>query len=220
MPVQVGDTCKKGHKIEGDNVQPYTNQGRPHVRCAICNQPPKNKPRQRGDICKNGHIIDGDNYAEKMAFGKLQVFCKECQRENVRRYAQNQTLKDGKIVRSSSNREKNERQAQRRAAERADELIQAGKEDNALKYLLLNKRAERASIALHKKMEHTEPNCIDNPRPYTDYPEDDPPTKLQAYLMCQDCPVMVECARFATAYRPAIGVWGGEVYSDGKPIDR
>jgi hypothetical protein len=155
-----------------------------------------------------------------MAFGKLQVFCRQCQRESVKRYAQNQTLKDGRIVRSSSNREKNEKQAQRRAAERADELIQAGKEDNALKYLLLNKRAERASVALHKKMEHTEPNCIDNPRPYTDYPEDDPPTKLQAFLMCQDCPVMVECARFATAYRPAIGVWGGEVYSDGKPIDR
>ena len=220
MPVQIGDVCKKGHRIEGDNVQHYTNQGRPHVRCATCNQPPKNKPRKRGDICKNGHVIDGDNFAEKMAFGKLQVVCRQCQRDAVKRYAKNHVTKDGRTIRTSSNREKNEKQAARRAAERADEMIVAGKEDNALNYLRLAKRAERASIALHKKMVNTEPNCIDNPGPYIDYAEDDPPTKLQAFLMCQDCPVLVECARFATAYRPAIGVWGGEVYSDGKPVDR
>jgi len=164
--------------------------------------------------------MDGDNYAEKMAFGRLTVYCRRCQREAVRRYAENQAGKDGRVGRSSTNRDKNERQASRRAAERADEMITAGKEDKALNYLLLAKRAERASIALHKKMENTEPNCIDNPGPYVDYPEDNPPTKLQAFFMCQDCPAMVECARFATAYRPAIGVWGGEVYSDGKPIDR
>ena len=219
MAVQIGDTCKRGHKIEGDNVQHYTNQGRPHVRCAQCNQPPKNKARQRGDICKNGHVIDGQNYAERTQFGKVQVFCRQCSKESMRRYS-NKVRGEGAIDNGTGNRQKNERQAQRRAAERADELIQAGKDDAALNYLKLNKRAERASITLHKKMVSTEPNCAKNPGPYIDYDDDNLPTKLEAFLMCQDCPVMIECARFATAYKPAVGVWGGEVYRDGKPIDR
>ena len=35
-------------------------------------------------------------------------------------------------------------QARQRAAEKADKLIRDGKDENALKYLLLTKRAERA----------------------------------------------------------------------------
>lgn len=219
MAVQIGDTCKRGHEINGDNVQHYTNQGRPHVRCAQCNQPPKNKPRERGDTCKNGHLIDGLNYGERAQFGKVQVFCKQCSKQSVRRYS-SKARGDGVIDNGTSNKQKNERQAQRRAAERADELIQAGKDDAALNYLKLNKRAERASITLHKKLINAQPNCANNPKPYIDYDEEIPPSKLEAFLMCQDCPVMVECARFATAYKPAVGVWGGEVYRDGKPIDR
>ena len=216
MPVRIGDTCKKGHVIDGDNIQRYVNQGKPHVRCKACNQPPKNPPKKRGDSCKQGHIIDGENYGERVIFGKMQAFCKRCARDAVRRYEEKKRGR-GAIV-QATNKDKNEKQAQRRAAERADEMIQAGKEENALNYLRLTKRAERASIALHKKMVNTEPNCIDNPSQWIDYDEDNPPTKLQAFLMCQDCPVLVECARFATAYKPAIGVWGGEVYKDGKPI--
>jgi hypothetical protein len=124
------------------------------------------------------------------------------------------------MVGIATNKEKNERQSQRKAAERADLLITQGKEDNALNYLKLNKRAERSSIALHKKMVNNKPKCQDNPGPYVDYDEDKPPTKLQAYVMCQGCPVLIECARLATAYKPVIGVWGGEVYSDGKPLDK
>lgn len=216
MPVRIGDKCKRGHSIEGDNIQHYINQGKPHVRCKACNQPPKNPPKKRGDVCKNGHIIDGDNYGERIMFGKMQAFCRSCSRAAVRRYAEKKSGQG--VIAKATNKDKNEKQAQRRAAERADEMIMAGKEDNALNYLRLTKRAERASISLHKKMVNTEPNCIDSPEQWIDYDEDNPPTKLQAFLMCQDCPVLVECARFATAYKPAVGVWGGEVYKDGKPI--
>jgi hypothetical protein len=217
MPVRIGDKCKRGHSIEGDNVQHYTNQGKPHVRCKACNQPPKNPPKKRGDLCKQGHTIDGPNYGERVIFGKMQAFCRQCAKEAVRRY---QEKKSGQgAIAKPTNKDKNEKQAQRRAAERADEMIVAGKEENALNYLRLTKRAERASIALHKKMVSTEPNCIDSPEQWIDYDEDNPPSKLQAFLMCQDCPVLVECARFATAYKPAVGVWGGEVYKDGKPIN-
>lgn len=219
MAVQIGDTCKRGHHINGDNVQHYTNQGRPHVRCAQCNQPPKNKPRERGDVCKNGHLIDGPNYAERPQLGKVQVFCKQCSKQSVRRYS-NRVRGAGVIDNGTTNKQKNERQAQRRAADRADELIQVGKDDAALSYLKLNKRAERASFTLHKKLVNTKPNCANDPRPYVDYNEDLPPSKPEAFLLCRGCSVMVECARFATAYKPAVGIWGGEVYRDGKPIDR
>jgi hypothetical protein len=28
--------------------------------------------------------------------------------------------------------------------------------------------------------------------------------------------MLVECARFANAYQPTVGIWGGEVWKDGK----
>jgi hypothetical protein len=34
--------------------------------------------------------------------------------------------------------------------------------------------------------------------------------------LCEGCPLLVECGRFAAAYRPPLGVWAGEVWVDGK----
>ena len=107
-------------------------------------------------------------------------------------------------------------QARQRAAEKADKLIKNGKDQNALKYLLLTKRAERAVGPLQKKLGSNKALCEDNPGPYIDYAEGKEPTAEEAYLLCKGCPVLLECARFATAYAPPIGVWGGEVYIDGK----
>ena len=50
-------------------------------------------------------------------------------------------------------------QARQRAAEKADKLIRDGKDENALKYLLLTKRAERAVDPLQKQTRLT--NCAE-----------------------------------------------------------
>lgn len=218
MPVELGDTCKKGHKIEGDNAQRYTNRGAPSVRCAKCNTPPRNIPKQPGDTCKHGHVIEGDNLGRRVVSGRVQYFCNECKRRQMKKYANSDK---GKVVMKSKTYDqtlKKQRQAQRKAADRADDLIKSGKEDAALAYLKLAKRAERASVALHRSMEASEPKCLDNPGPYVDYDEDNPPTKEEAYLLCVGCPVLVECARFANVYRPEVGVWGGEVYQAGRVL--
>ena len=212
MTVQIGDLCKRGHRIEGDNVQYYRNRGVPHVRCAQCNKPPRQKSKKRGDECKHGHLLDGPNYGERMVNGKTQVFCRACHRQSVRKNAGLEPIPTANDV------ERAEHRAYRKASDRADGLIEKGKVDNALNYMRLGKRADRAAEALHQKLDAVEPNCAENPGPYIDYPEDNPPTPMEAYVMCQGCPVLLECARFATAYKPMVGVWGGELYIDGKPV--
>lgn len=219
MAIEVGDTCKNGHTIDGDNVQRYVNQGRERVRCATCNQPPRhvNPAKKPGDSCKNGHLIVGENVGEKKSAGRVSYFCKECRRSSVRNYQGRRnywSLKDQEIA--EKNRSKAQVQAARRAADRADDLITSGKEDVALNYLKLTRRAERASDALQNAMIVRRAKCADSPEDWIDYDELNPPSKSMAYVMCVDCPVLVECARFASAYRPAIGVWGGEVYDQGK----
>jgi hypothetical protein len=99
-------------------------------------------------------------------------------------------------------------------------MIGVGKEENALNYLKLNKRAERMSDVLQKAMTQNKAKCAAKPELWIDYEDGEEPTKNQAYVMCHDCPVLVECARFASAYRPAVGVWGGEVYSEGKLLHK
>jgi hypothetical protein len=219
MAIEIGDTCKHGHEISGDNIQYYVNQGKQRVRCAKCNQPPRhvNPAKKPGDICKNGHQIVGDNVGEKKTSAGISYFCKECRRNSVRIYSKKKNVWSSKEQEQADrNKTKAQLQAARRAAERADDLITSGKEENALNYLKLTRRAERASDALQKAMLTRRAKCADNPGPWIDYDEENPPSKNRAYLMCVDCPVLVECARFASAHRPAIGVWGGEVYEQGK----
>jgi hypothetical protein len=219
MGIEIGDSCKRGHEITGDNIQYYINQGMQRVRCAQCNQPPRNvtPAKKPGDVCKRGHLIEGDNLGVKNSGNRVQYFCKECRRESVRSYHKRKTGQFDSLEqeRLDRNRQRAQAQAARRAADRADELIESGKEEKALNYLQMSKRAERASVALQKAMLKNKAKCADNPGPYIDYDEEDPPSKNRAYLMCVDCPVLVECARFASASKPAIGVWGGEVYYEG-----
>jgi|TARA_R110002153_G_scaffold58283_2_gene159887 hypothetical protein len=88
----------------------------------------------------------------------------------------------------------------------------------SLNYLKLSKRQQIAMEPLEVALDNKVPNCQDNPEEYIDYGEDDEPTPDKAYWMCKDCPMLIECARFANAYRPPIGVWGGEVWKEGKVI--
>jgi hypothetical protein len=219
MGIEIGDTCKRGHEISGENIQYYINQGRQRVRCATCNQPPRNvsPAKKPGDVCKNGHLIDGENMGIKFVGDKTQYFCRECRRMSVRSYQKkkNNNFDEVEQQRLERNRQRAHAQAAKRAADRADELIESGKEERALNYLQLSKRADRASAALQKAMLKNKAKCADNPAPYIDYDENNQPSKNRAYLLCVDCPVLVECARFASASKPAIGVWGGEVYYEG-----
>jgi hypothetical protein len=219
MAIEIGDTCKKGHEISGDNVQYYTNQKVQRVRCSICNQPPRNMlvKKKPGDICRNGHTMLGDNLGTKTSGDKVTYHCRECGRIQLRQ------SQDRKYNRSQAERDKRDRlqsksalQAARRASDRADQLIESGKEDNALNYLQLNKRSERASDSMQNAMGGSKAKCAGKPAAWMDYEDEDTPTKRQAYFMCEGCPLLVQCARFASAYKPAVGVWGGEVYYEGK----
>jgi hypothetical protein len=218
VAIEVGDTCKNGHEISGDNIQYYVNQSKQRVRCSKCNQPPRhvNPAKKPGDLCKSGHKIVGENVGEKKTATGISYFCKECRRNSVRPIQKKNVWSSKEQDQVDRNKAKAQIQSARRAAERADDLITSGKEENALNYLKLTRRAERASDALQKAMIVRKAKCADNPGPWIDYDEENPPSKNRAYLMCVGCPVLVECARFASAYRPPIGVWGGEVYEQGK----
>lgn len=216
MSVQLGDVCKNGHVIEGDNAQSYVNRGRQHIRCAECNKPPRNPAKKPGDTCKHGHVIEGDNLGQRNVSGRVQYYCRQCKKDQMRRYSSSES---GRMVMNSKRYDqtaKKQRHAQKRAAERADEMIKSGKEDQALNYLKLAKRADRASSTLQKAIDERGAKCLDNPAPYVDYDDENPPTKDEAYELCRGCPVLIECARFANVYRPEVGIWGGEVYESGK----
>jgi Transcription factor WhiB len=88
----------------------------------------------------------------------------------------------------------------------------------SLNYLKLTKRQQVAMTPLEVALDNKTPNCKNNPGEYIDYHEDYEPTAQRAYEMCGGCPMLVECARFANAYRPPIGVWGGQVWREGKVV--
>lgn len=51
---------------------------------------------------------------------------------------------------------------------------------------------------------------------YTDYEDDEAPSKVQAALMCAGCPLFDQCGEFALKIRPTHGVWAGKVWVYGK----
>lgn len=154
-------------------------------------------------------MLDGANLGKRVVLGRTQLYCKACHRYSVNSVGV--ALSEGQV-------ERQEEKSHRKAADRADAMIERGRGDNALNYMRLGKRADQAAQALQKQLDGNEPNCVGKPGAFVDYPEDDPPTPTEAYVLCKACPVLFECARFASAYKPTFGVWGGEVYVDGKPV--
>jgi hypothetical protein len=88
----------------------------------------------------------------------------------------------------------------------------------SLNYLKLTKRQQVAMSPLEIALDNKVPNCQNKANLFVDYDEDDEPTPDNAYKMCNGCPMLVECARFANAYRPPVGIWGGQVWKDGKVV--
>mgnify|MGYP000103150519 CR=1 FL=1 len=88
----------------------------------------------------------------------------------------------------------------------------------SLAYLKLTKRQQIASKPLEMALDSSVPNCQDRSAEFIDYHEDETPTPARAYALCNGCPILVECGRFANTLRPAVGVWAGEVWEGGKVI--
>jgi len=89
----------------------------------------------------------------------------------------------------------------------------------SLNYLKLTKRQQMAMAPLEVALDSTVPNCQNRANEFVDYPDDKVPSADDAYSMCGGCPMLTECARFANAYKPPVGVWGGQVWIDGKVVD-
>lgn len=214
--MQVGDACRNGHIVSGSNIQMYVHKGVQRVRCATCNVPPRHSSLTFGDTCKNGHVISEANHYRR---GET-ILCAECKREAARRYARSEKGRqaDARKYSVMPDWKKHERQrvnAEKRAAERADEYITQHKDDQAFQYLMLGKRAQRANEALWESYKKAEPKCLNNPAPYIDYAEENTPSQSDAYMLCKGCPILVECGRFANAYKPPVGVWAGQVWVNG-----
>ena len=88
----------------------------------------------------------------------------------------------------------------------------------SLNYLKLTKRQQLAMSPLEDALDSGEPNCKGRSAEFVDYHEDFEPTPEKAYEMCGGCVMLVECGRFANAYRPPVGVWAGQVWRDGKVV--
>lgn len=182
---------------------------------------PQGKKVELGDFCEKGHKIEGDNvYLQKRKTDGHTLRCRECQRAKDReRNARYHRTEAG----MAANRRASLKQKDKTRAERYDRILSSEIEGTqgkytGLNYLKLNKRSQRAWEPLEAKFDQTVSKCYKNPEQYIDYDEEAPPTKQEAYEMCAGCPMLVECARFAAAYKPIIGVWGGERYEGGVVI--
>lgn len=155
---------------------------------------------QLGDFCDRGHKIVGKNMHVYTVDGVSYLECAHCSSATPQLGA---TLSD---------------------EERYDGITSldgiAGSSYAGLKYLKLNKRAQRAWEPLEKAFDRTRSLCHKKPEAYIDYDEEHPPTPAEAYMLCEGCPMLVECGRFANAYKPVIGVWGGEVWENGKVVKK
>ena len=223
--LRVGDFCRRGHKIDGDNVQVYLNHGTERVRCKLCNQIKPNVKLKLGDICINGHKIEGENAKWIKTSNNVDkvLRCKTC--DNARKQRYYEANKDNKEFiakaresrRNSQNKKRDEKRLERYERILEVEVTKtSGSTYSGLKYLGFNKREQMAWEPLQKKFDETSSFCYESPRDYMDYDSDFPPSKSRAFELCNGCPMLVECGRFASASKPVIGVWAGEVWKDGK----
>lgn len=227
--LKLGDFCRKGHKIEGENAQFYLNHEIERVRCATCNTIKPNMKLKLGDTCVHGHKIEGSN-AKWLNIGKSPepvLRCKTCDvaRKNRYREANKDNEEYIKRKREASRRSEEKKRAEKRL-ERYEKILavevtkSSGSTYTGLKYLGLSKREQMAWQPLQEKFNETSSFCYESPRDYMDYDSDFPPSKSRAFELCNGCPMLVECGRFANASKPVIGVWAGEVWRDGKVMYR
>lgn len=177
------------------------------------------KRKQIGDFCSKGHKIIGDNvlYVKRKTV-EDGINCKICVRASQKaNYEKKKNDPHYKARMEAAGRRRDEK----KRAERYDKILAIELENGfqgkytGLKYLNLNKRAQKAWEPLVEAFDKTRSFCFELPHIYVDYPENHPPTAVEAFKMCHGCPMLVECGRFANAFKPAIGVWAGEVWENG-----
>lgn len=229
-PLEIGNYCSKGHKIEGDNVSSHEKNGRTYVSCMMCRKQSASSAAKRlniGDSCVHGHVlVEGNVDHVKNNRGNSVIRCRECRLNRTRKYTERIRQSDEYQDMLARRREKHaEKMARLDRSHQADrqlvlEVKQSSGSYTALNYLKLGKRAQRAWEPLAEAFDNATGLCKGNPRPYIDYEDDDFPSPNRAYNLCKGCPLLVECARFAAAYKPVIGVWGGEVWLDGRVVGK
>ena len=222
--LKVGDFCRKGHKIEGENVQTYLNHGIQRIRCAQCNRVKPNGRIKLGDICIYGHKIEGSNahWIKSQNGGDDVLRCKTCTNARKARYLEaNKDNKEFQERARESRRNSKARRMQKNREERYEKILEVEVTRSSggytgLNYLRMTKAAERVWEPLHNMFDKARSFCYQNPTNYIDYEEEDTPSKNHAFQLCNGCPMLVECGRFANVYKPVVGVWAGEVWKDGK----
>lgn len=176
-----------------------------------------------GDLCKYGHKIEGANIV--LRNGGKSISCRQCMYNTQKLYAQSPKGKAAAARKTITDQQRHRKNAQKNAAAIAKRVdlklvaeIKSGASYSSISYLKMNKRASDASLALEDQYSKGRSKCFGKPEKYMDYDEDKLPTNAEAYELCNGCPMLVECARFASALKPPIGVWGGQVYSLGKVV--
>lgn len=234
MAIEIGDTCKNGHKIVGDNVQHYMNRGRPHVRCKACNKTPVAK-KKIGDKCAHGHPIEGANLLIRKMRGVDSYSCRTCSLEASRRYRRSDKyMSNTKYVKNKEHAERLQRQVEAGLygkvgvsyadiVKREDAIDKKIEKDpraaNIIPALVnadMNKRSKDSMQAMVASPNWGDGLCADNPEAYVDYEKE--PTKEDAFWLCNGCPLLIECARFANANGPERGVWGGQLWRNGRLV--
>lgn len=231
---ELGDTCEKGHVIINENAQTYVSSvGNVVLRCRICNS---NNGSVRtmvvGGECKRGHKLDEDNVKYRsINGGKPFVECRECNRirDKVKRERDRERrLNNPEYRRLVIERERKRQMMRNKTAIRESEkfdkqlALEVATVTNGrysgLNYLKLNKRAQKAWEPLAEAFDRSQAKCYRNPGPYIDYEDEATPLASEAFKLCHGCPMLVECGRFAAAFKPVVGVWAGEVWVEGRVV--
>jgi hypothetical protein len=138
------------------------------------------QPRMKvGDTCPKGHVIEGANISIQNRKGDKFYRCRQCRNEWCR-------------IDRAKNRAKRETVT----------LIKLTKVEaqGQLQDALVNKKS----------------NCQDNPSRYVDYDEANPPSQRAADYLCGGCPILAQCRAFAQVEKPYMGVWGAQVWVEGR----
>lgn len=161
---------------------------------------------QLGEFCPKGHKLEGDNVLWRKDYNTTYLRCRICEEATKRKYNEKRKI---------ANREKT-------LAERYDRILANNPDGSAkytsLNYLKLGKRAQNAWEPLQDAFDNGKSKCYENSAVYVDYDEHTQPDAIFAFKLCEGCPMLVECGRFAAAYKPAIGVWAGERWMNGEVV--
>lgn len=192
--------CSHGHEFTPENTLQRKDGGRV---CRTC----------KNGLAKKRHAANRDHYLAKK-----------------REYRQNNLdkIRDAdKLYRKTAYDKLSKEERHSVYAEQLAREINLSKKD-PLMYLKLDPDQAKLSDEVNFQVERVDevdrsrPKCEGNPGPYMDYPEDRPPTVVEAMKLCYGCRILEQCAAYGASLNEgdnqADGVWGGEVWKDGEKL--